>query len=138
MKPIRILAAVPVFLIMTWCVFNVCGDHTQRAAAAAQKVSESNLRREKYKFESAMAAKLVVFRRSLDEMNVRAENASSQFKAGTDKQSAELEKRLAALEKSLRALDASSKQDWKDMKSGVEHTFDDLGKSFDQATARFN
>jgi hypothetical protein len=138
MKPIRILIAVPVLLVMTWYLFNVGGDRTQWAAAAAQKASEADLRREKYTFEIAMTAKIVVFRRLLYEMNVQSENASSQFRAGTDSQSAELETRLAALEKNLTALDASSQQDWKDNKSGVEHTFADLKKSFEQATARFN
>lgn len=131
MKPIRLLAAAPVLLIMTCSLFTVCGDRTQ-------KVSDADLRREKYKFESVMAAKLVVYRRSLHQMNARAENASSQFKLGTDRQSAELERQLEAAEKNLTALDASSKQDWIDMKPGLEHAFDDLGKSFEQATARFN
>lgn len=131
MKPIRLLAAVPVLLIMTCSLFNVCGDRTQ-------KVSEADLRREKHKFESVMAAKIVVYRRSLHQMNARAENASSQFKLGTDRQSAELERQLEAAEKSLTALDASSKQGWIDMKPGLEHAFDGLGKSFEQATARFN
>lgn len=131
MKPIRLLIAVPVLLILTCSLFTVCGDRTQ-------KVSDADLRREKYKFESVMTAKIVVYRRSLHQMNLRAENASSQFKVGTDRQSAELERQLAAAEKNLTALDASSKQDWIDMKPGLEHAFDDLGKSFEQATARFN
>jgi hypothetical protein len=70
-------------------------------------------------------------------MNVQAENASSQFKVGTDRQSAELEKELEAAEHNLKALDASSKQNWKAMKSGVEHTFAHLERIFAQATTRF-
>lgn len=138
MKPIRILVAAPVLLVMAWCLLNACGDGAQKEGAAALKISEADLQREKYTFESAMTAKIVVFRRSLYQMNVQAENASSQFKAGTNRQRTELEMQLAAAEKILKALDASSKQDWKGMKSGAEHTFADLGKSFEQATARFN
>lgn len=131
MKPIRLLTAVPVLLILACSLFTVCGNRTQ-------KVSDADLRREKYKFESVMTARIVVYRRSLHQMNARVENASSQFKVGTDQQSAELERQLAAAEKNLTALDASSKQGWIDMKPGLEHAFDDLGKSFEQATARFN
>ncbi len=138
MKTIRILTTAPVLLVMTWCMFSGCGDRTQKEVVVSLKVSEADLRREKYAFESAMAAKIVVFRRSLYHMNVQAENASSQFKAATNRQRTELEKQLAAAEKILTALDASNKQDWKGIKSGVEHTFADLGRSFDQATARFN
>lgn len=138
MKPNRMLIAVPVLLIMTGCLFSVNAYRTQRAATAAQKVSEADLCRKKYTFESAMAAKIVVFRRSLHVMNVANENASSRFRLVTNKQNAELARRLIAAEKNLTTLDASNQQDWKGIKSEVQHTFEDLVKSFEQANARFN
>ncbi len=137
MKARKWLFVNAVSLVLVSFFFLACTKRASEENSKAANGAYAELQKEKQEFESTMETKVADLNLELAVLKGKAENATGTAKEEWQAQVAELEKHLTAAQDQLKEVKNATAENWKEVKSGVEVAFDDLGKSFALATERF-
>ena len=93
---------------------------------------------EKSAYRNKLEARLDQWRADIDKLQAKAREAGADARLEYDKQINNLRDQQDKARKKLGELDEASGDAWKDLKSGFEKAWDDLGSAVKNATERFS
>lgn len=137
MKAHRWFIVQALSLALVSFLFLACSERAAEENKKAANGTYADLQKEKQEFEYAMETKVANLNRELAVLKGKAEKATGKAKAEWQEQVVELDKDLTTAQDKLKEVKNATAENWKEVKSGVETAFDDLGKSFALAAERF-
>lgn len=137
MKARRSLTIKAVSLTLVMFFFLACSERASEETQKAANGTYADLQKEKQEFVNTMETKVADLNRELAVLKGKAENATGEAKEELQVRVDELEKQLTAAQDKLEEVKNATAENWKQVKADVEVAFDDLGKSFAQASERF-
>ncbi len=82
-------------------------------------------------------ARLDQWNAEIEKLKAKADEAEADAKVGYQKQIEEIRAQRDEAEKKMKEMQAASGDAWHEMKAGLDKAWDDLGKAFQNAMARF-
>lgn len=137
MKAHRWFIVQAVSLALVSFLFLACSERASDENKTDVNEAMADLQKEKQAFENEMEKKVAELNRQLGEMKGKTENATGKAREELQNQVSALEKDLNTAQDKLKDVKDATAENWKELKSGVEVAFDDLGRSFERASELF-
>lgn len=115
----------------------VTAEDVKKEVSEAVETTKAYLAEQKKKYVEEMETELADYRRRIDELQKKAEEATGEAKADMEKQIEKLREKQEAARKKLDELEKSGEKAWEDLKAGANKAMEDLEKAFEEAKSHF-
>ena len=139
-----LLIAIVVMLGLGWGGQAVAGTKSGVSAEDVKKETKEAVEaakeltvQQKEEFQKTMRDELDRMQKEIDRLVFKANQAKKETRAELNKAIGELQKKKDATAKKLHDLESASGKAWDDLKSGLNASMDELGKSYKRAQSRF-
>jgi TolA-binding protein len=139
-----VLIAIAIMLGLGWGGQAVAGTKSGVSAEDVKKETKEALGaakeltvQQKEEFQKKMRAELDRMQKEIDRLSFKTNQAKKETQAELDKAIKELQKQKDVTARKLQKLESASGKAWDDLKSGLNTSMEELGKSYERAKSRF-
>ena len=116
----------------------VSKEDVKKEAKEAYDATKAYTQEQMQAFREQTETRLTEYKKDIDQLQAKAENLGGDAKAKAEQQLTALHQKRDEVSEKLKELSSSSGNAWKELKSGIDASMEDLGNAYKKAAAEFS